>query len=253
MERTFQTPNQSPTRSPRRPRPAILNIKTPCSSPSPIVDAASSGRFPDIPKLPHHFDLPPSPIIDVPSSPLSDTSDVVKITNVDRYPALQRSPKSPQTPTPTGKRRRRPSPLAFSQPLTSPTLRHDLAPSSFASVAFPANPHPYHRTRPSLPRSFSTSQLNEIGSPIPGSVVRHEVTYAGTPLSNSPAPRISLAEARRKEKPLPPNGPMSPSTIPGRVEIGSSLRDWEKNNFVGGKKKKGICVLFRWCKKDFIY
>jgi hypothetical protein len=56
-----------------------------------------------------------------------------------------------------------------------------------------------------------------------------------------------------REKPLPPNGPMSPSTIPGRVEIGCQLEEWERGKRVDGKKKKGIRILFKLGKKGQSY
>jgi hypothetical protein len=86
--------------------------------------------------------------------------------------------------------------------------------------------------------------------------MRHEVTYDGTPISFSPRPRIiSLDEARRRAKPLPPLGPMSPSAVQGVVEMGTSngvdvvgtgLKEFEG-------KRKGFGGLFkRTCKKGSI-
>jgi hypothetical protein len=46
---------------------------------------------------------------------------------------------------------------------------------------------------------------------------------------------------------------MSPSTIPGRVEIGCQLEEWERGKRVDGKKKKGIRILFKLGKKGQSY
>lgn len=148
---------------------------------------------------------------------------------------------NPQTPTPSSKRH--PSPR---------TLSHDLAPSSFASITFPANPHPYRRARPPPIRtSHSHRRLSAIGSPIPGSVNRHTVTYEGVPIFDKPAVQtISLAEARRREKPLPPMGPMSPSAIPGRVEIGLGIGYEDGGREEEVRKSRGFRVLFRWGRKS---
>jgi hypothetical protein len=167
-----------------------------------------------------------------------------------------------QTPT-----SHRPEPQALSQPLTYSTPTHDLAPFPFA-----ATPLPSRRSQPppSHPRTLHTHRsLSSIGSPIPGSVSKHTVTYAGVPLSSqTPVPIISLAEARKrngsedstssgsgwklceKNKALPPPGPMSPSTIPGRVEIGCEKRgdykeESEKN------RMRSFSELFRWGRKGY--
>ena len=57
--------------------------------------------------------------------------------------------------------------------------------------------------------------------------MRHEVTYGGTELNTTRtrAKIISLDEARRRAKPLPPLGPMSPSILKGVVEIGGRWED----------------------------
>lgn len=52
------------------------------------------------------------------------------------------------------------------------------------------------------------------------------------------------------EKPLPPMGPMSPSAIPGRVEMGIGYDEFEERRQEEAKKRRGIRVLFRWGKKD---
>jgi hypothetical protein len=99
----------------------------------------------------------------------------------------------------------------------------------------------------------SGSHINEISGPIPGSVMRHEVTFDGTPISFSGrAKNISLDEARRRAKPLPPLGPMSPSVVRGVVELetpygidefGMDAREVER------KKNRGFSGLFKRDKK----
>jgi len=86
---------------------------------------------------------------------------------------------------------------------------------------------------------------------MPGSVNKHTVTYEGVPISDRPPVQtISLAEAQRREKPLPPMGPMSPSAIPGRVEIGIGCDDFDDQREEEEKKRKGFKVLFRWGKRN---
>jgi hypothetical protein len=83
--------------------------------------------------------------------------------------------------------------------------------------------------------------------------MRHDVTFDGTPISFSPrAKHISLDEARRRAKPLPPLGPMSPSAVRGAVELecpygivesDMSARDFER------KKCRVFSGLFKREKK----
>jgi hypothetical protein len=78
--------------------------------------------------------------------------------------------------------------------------------------------------------------------------MRHEVTFDGTPISFSArAKNFSLDEARRRAKPLPPLGPMSPSVVRGVVELetpsvvdefGTDAKD------VQGKRRRGFSGLF---------
>jgi hypothetical protein len=93
-----------------------------------------------------------------------------------------------------------------------------------------------------------------IGSPIPGTVNKYTVTYDGVPIATErrPLETISLAEAIRREKPLPPMGPMSPSAVPGRVEIGAGYEDFDdrREEGGGGKKRKGFRILFKWGKRN---
>ena len=85
------------------------------------------------------------------------------------------------------------------------------------------------------------------------------MTYDGTPISSSTrAKNISLEEARRRAKPLPPLGPMSPSILRGVVEIGTpkGADEWgreikfEREDREGEKRKRGFSALFKWSKKD---
>jgi hypothetical protein len=89
--------------------------------------------------------------------------------------------------------------------------------------------------------------------------MRHEVTFDGTPISFSARARnISLDEARKRAKPLPPLGPMSPSVVRSFVELetaygvdefGMDARDPEKRR----RRRRGFSGLFkREKKKDFI-
>jgi len=95
----------------------------------------------------------------------------------------------------------------------------------------------------------SQSSIQDISGPLPGSVMRHEVTYDGTPMSCSArAKNISLDEARRREKPLPPLGPLSPSVVQEVVEIGSPYDADEFGADVkepGCKKKRCFSGLFK--------
>ena len=166
--------------------------------------------------------------------------------------------------TPVPKRKPRPpppypparnAPYISAQPL-SPPSHVDLAPNPFTNMGFrqrsPGRPPPL-----SLRHMRSGSHINEISGPIPGSVMRHEVTFDGTPISFSGrAKNISLDEARRRAKPLPPLGPMSPSVVRGVVELettygvddfGIDGRDFDS------KRRRGFSGLFkREKKKDFV-
>jgi len=183
---------------------------------------------------------------------------------------------TPFTPSTTSAKRR-PIPLALSEPLSDP---YDIAPRS--------NPiSGLQRPRTSAPPLHTSRSISSIGAPIPGSVNKHTVTYQGVPIADRPpVVTISLAEAQRRragswqgggwekrkadafvtwengvdmvngggkargeswrEKALPPNGPISPSAVPGKVEIGCADR-WEG----GGEEEKrrrrtGVSGLFRW-------
>ncbi|KUJ10766.1 uncharacterized protein LY89DRAFT_723346 [Mollisia scopiformis] len=150
-----------------------------------------------------------------------------------------------------------------STPISAPTYI-DLAPTTGTPTGLSAPPK-HHQRPPPLPlqprtpshsnsncpasfRSYSQTNLT-ISGPIPGSVSRHEVTYGGTPLSSSQrAKNISLEEARRRAKPLPPLGPMSPSVLKGVVEIGGGKERDEWGRVVEKEevKKRGFGGFFKW-------
>jgi hypothetical protein len=143
------------------------------------------------------------------------------------------------------------SPCFTSTTNSNPSFHSSPNPQSDTSSSSPRhNAHSSHSQRHSHSHSHSTSRhALQISPIIPGSVTRHEVTYAGTPLSSAPrAQIISLDEARRRAKPLPPLGPMSPSIVRGVVEIGGSERmgDREVNGGDAGKerRKRGLSGLF---------
>ncbi len=82
------------------------------------------------------------------------------------------------------------------------------------------------------------------------------MTYGGAPIPCRPNVRvISLEEARRREKPLPPLGPMSPSVVQGKVEIGLGIREGARApgivpTSVEVRKKRGLSSLFRKSRRD---
>jgi hypothetical protein len=79
--------------------------------------------------------------------------------------------------------------------------------------------------------------------------MRHEVTFDGTPISFSArAKNISLDEARRRAKPLPPLGPMSPSVVRGVVELETPYVVDEfgvDSKDVECKRRRGFSGLFK--------
>jgi hypothetical protein len=128
----------------------------------------------------------------------------------------------------------------------SPPAHIDIAPGDpFKMHNFPS-PTPKQNRPPPLPlksHSRCHSHTLEISKPIPGSVTRHEVTYDGIPLIyGARAKNISLDEARRRAKPLPPLGPTTPSVVQGVVEIGVGGLDplsWDREGMEERDKKKG--------------
>lgn len=156
---------------------------------------------------------------------------------------------TPPTPTPSSKRRS--SPFILSQPPLSPPDHNGLAPSSFPTVTFPANPHPYRRNRPPPIRTpHSHTRTACTGSARRGSINKQAITHRDMPISSRlNVQTISLSDARRRQKPLPPMGPMSPSTVPGRVEIGIGSDDSKSLREADSKKRKGFGVFFKWGKQ----
>jgi hypothetical protein len=156
---------------------------------------------------------------------------------------------------------------ALSQPLSP--LRQELSPSPrFLEPPASQTPKP-HRSQPRKPASsnnlrpppqgnFPFSRVNkisEISTPLPGSVQRSRVTYAGAPIPQRPNVRIISLEEARREKPLPPLGPMSPSVVQGKVEIGLGIREGARAPGivpvpVEVRKKRGLSSLFRRSRRD---
>lgn len=106
---------------------------------------------------------------------------------------------------------------------------------------FSGSPRPsYHFEQP-LPRTPNT-YVSGISSPLPGSVTRNAVMLNGINLSTRPAgSTISLAEAYRRNKPLPPLRQTSVSLPAGVVEIGSG-GDREQEQ---PRKAKALHYIFR--------
>jgi hypothetical protein len=147
------------------------------------------------------------------STPLSSFNSASDELVLDKPKNQKRKPRPPPPYPPA-----RSAPYISAQPL-SPPSHVDLAPNPFTKTGFgqcsPRRPPPL-----ALRHMHSGSHINDISSPIPGSVMRHDVTFDGTPISFSPrAKHISLDEARRRAKPLPPLGPMSPTAVRGAVEL----------------------------------
>jgi hypothetical protein len=174
------------------------------------------------------------------STPLSSFNSTIDHLVLDK-PNQKRRPRPPPPYPPSRKS------SYTSQPL-SPPSHVDLAPTPFTDTGFGASSH---RRPPSLAlrHMHSRSSIQDISGPIPGSVMRHEVTFDGTPISCSPrAKNITLDEARKRAKPLPPLGPMSPSVVQGVVEIGSPYGVDEFESDVKEtecKKRRGFTGLFK--------
>lgn len=152
-----------------------------------------------------------------------------------RRTASEGTPISTFNTTPT---RRRPPPLNLTPEMKSISRDYDLA-------ARGSPTRPIHRAQ-----AQAYPEASGISGPIPGSVVRQQITYKGTPISyNPPVATISLAEARRREKPLPYIMPLSPSAVPGFVEMGSRAEVCaeERREL---RKKKTFGDLFRWGKRQ---
>jgi hypothetical protein len=183
------------------------------------------------------------------STPLSSFNSASDELVLDKPKNPKRKPRPPPPYPPA-----RSAPYISAQPL-SPPSHVDLAPNPFTKTGFgqcsPRRPPPL-----ALRHMHSGSHINDISSPIPGSVMRHDVTFDGTPISFSPrAKHISLDEARRRAKPLPPLEPMSPSAVRGAVELecpygivesDMSARDFER------KKCRVFSGLFKREKKKSV-
>ncbi|KAN0102093.1 hypothetical protein V8E51_012603 [Hyaloscypha variabilis] len=164
--------------------------------------------------------------------------------NIDKL-VLDKPKRKPRPPPPYPPTRN--VPYTSAQPL-SPPSHVDLAPNPFTNTGFgqssPRRPPPL-----SLRQVHSRSNIQEISGPIPGSVMRHEVTFDGTPISFSArAKNISLDEARRRAKPLPPLGPMSPSVVRGVVELETPYVVDEfgvDSKDVECKRRRGFSGLFK--------
>ncbi|KAE8447985.1 hypothetical protein EG329_009908 [Mollisiaceae sp. DMI_Dod_QoI] len=206
-----------------------------------------------------------------PSPSVSDNHDPTPLSTfnatIDKLVLPSKRDSRPREPPPYPPLQTPVSQTASTPISTSPYI--DLASNRMSITGFPTPLTQPRRPRPSplqhrshcysnsFSHSHSLSHLS-ISAPIPGSVTRHEVTYEGTPISSSQrAKNISLEEARRRAKPLPPLGPMSPSILKGVVEIGTpkgidefgrELRFEESKDVE--KKKRGFSGLFKWSKKD---
>lgn len=172
-----------------------------------------------------------------------------------------------------------------SAPHKYPTI-NTTTPTPYLSPDYSLNSSPYDTdsvpTSATTSRSFPFTKLcplshseqpsplpsSSISAPIPGTVNHHPVVYRGITLSSPIVPTISLGEARRracsmgteteadrrfrqeelwKEKPLPPNGGMSPSAVRGRVEIGCERREAVEDQ--REQRRRGFSTLFKWNKR----
>ncbi|KAH8819479.1 hypothetical protein F5884DRAFT_848801 [Xylogone sp. PMI_703] len=119
-------------------------------------------------------------------------------------------------------------------------------PPTPATSNFAVSPQSAYRSQPLSPTP--NTYISAISSPLPGSVTRNNVMLDGVSLSTQPAGSIvSLAEAYRRNKPLPPLRQRSISIPTGVVEIGyGGSREMEQpkrekafhNPFRKGKRKK---------------
>lgn len=152
-----------------------------------------------------------------------------------RRAASEVTPISTFNTTPT---RHRPAPLNLTPEMKSISRDYDLA----------ARGSPTRPVRRLQPQPYD--QASGISGPIPGSVFRQQIMYKGTPISCAPpVATISLAEARRREKPLPFIMPISPSIVPGFVEMECKAEVCEEERREL-RKKKTFADLFRWGKRQ---
>ena len=79
-----------------------------------------------------------------------------------------------------------------------------------------------HRPPPLKLKASNKNVASAISSPIPHSVTRSQVTINGQPVAHGPpVATISLAEAQRRQKPLPQINPMTPSDVHGFEAVGN--------------------------------
>ncbi|KAH8587434.1 hypothetical protein B0O99DRAFT_400489 [Bisporella sp. PMI_857] len=187
---------------------------------------------------------------------------------------------SPIPLTQTRNNRRRPSPLALSEPLRSPPVSSSKASSPFATINFSAPPHPSRRpmrTTKSHSRLTTQSLTSPPSSSKFPSVTRPSTNYTffPPPARNAssayphirPSPRLESSKSSSalptkitirdgREKAVPPIGPMSPSAIPGKVEIGAGINRWERERerFMEAEAERGryrgLRGFWRWRKGE---
>ncbi|PQE04489.1 hypothetical protein CJF31_00007309 [Rutstroemia sp. NJR-2017a BVV2] len=100
-----------------------------------------------------------------------------------------------------------------SQSPVSPQQTPEITPNQFGPNGFIPSRRP-----PPIPENmnhFSSKNPNPLGA----KTVQDYQTEEETRRSNQRMARASLAEAKSRSKPLPPLGPMSPSAVPGVVEM----------------------------------
>jgi hypothetical protein len=150
---------------------------------------------------------------------------------------------TPVSATPTPLPRRKPS--FPSQSPVSPQQTPEITPNKFGPDGFIPSRRP-----PPIPEGknhFSSKNQNPLG------VKKDNPTEEETRRANHRMARASLAEAKSRSKPLPPLGPMSPSAVPGVVEMG----DRSSNDVspvaapqMALRPKKSFAKFFRKGKKE---
>lgn len=216
-------------------------------------------------------------------TPLSVFNSAIDELNRTPRPVKNRSQSSPNRPPPPYPDQH--SSLWPKTPLSAPPMS-ELIPSPFNNNLAIRQPNPqpptYHRRGPSLPTTpdpqyrlhphpeprsqFQPPQLllspfhsPSLQSPTQFSsnptTPRYDTTYDGTPISSTTRPRnLALPDCQRKDKPLPPLGPMSPSVLSGLVEIGTTngVDEWgrevrisERETMNVGRRRRVFSELFR--------
>lgn len=134
------------------------------------------------------------------------------------------------------------SPFPPAQPFFPTSF--DISPNHFGPQGFIPSRRP-----PPIPiaKKSSCHSKVSISTPLPGSVIRNDVTYEGVALTNARRTEIvSLEEARKREgsaKPLPPLGPICPSVVKGCVELGCGGNEGGHKGEM--KQKKGLGLFWR--------